>query len=381
MKKKRLIFFIGSLYGGGAERVLLNLLRHLNRDKFELILVVSTQKGVLFDQIPPDVDLITRYDRDSTRLNLYRRIFGLSDIIKENKADLVISFLTGANRAVVRSRFFLPKRLKIVLREGNNPIHIHNMFSSWFWREIAFREVKFLYSLADRIVTPSVGVAEDFEKSWGISADLFCNINNPVDISLINQQSREELTLPWNETEKVKWILAVGRLTRQKGYSDLIHSFSDVRKKLNLRLIILGEGELRNKLQNQIHDMGLSDYIFMPGFVNNPWKYMRKADLYVSASLWEGFHLTIAEAMVCGTVPVATNCDYGPSEIITDGKDGRLVPVGDIETMSNRIFELLVNNELRTKMAKNAVERAEAFDVKNIVKDYENLFDELLSSN
>ncbi len=379
MKKKRLIFFIGALYGGGGERVLVDLLRHLNRDKYELNLVVSTKNGVLFDQVPSDINVIIRYTQDSKRLNLYRRAFGLSKIIKELNADIVISFLTGANRTLMRSKLFLPKNLKIILREGNNPLHIHSMFSSWFWRKIAIQEVKNLYPLADRIVTPSVGIAKDFQKYWGISSDLFHRIHNPVDISMINQKSSEDISLPWGEVEKVKWILAVGRLTKQKGFSDLISSFYEVRKKADSRLIILGEGDLRVKLQNKIDEMGMSDFIFMPGFVKNPWKYMKRADLYISSSLWEGFHLTIAEAMACGTVPIATNCNYGPSEIITDGKDGRLVPVGDVETLSNTICELLENNELRSEMAANALTRSHDFDIKRIIKEYENLFDSFIT--
>ena len=380
MKKKRLLFFIGALHGGGAERVLIHLLKNLNRKKYELILVVNRDEGQLLRLVPEDVELIVRAKIRENVPALTDRIFGLPRIIKNKQADLVVSFLTGANRSLMRSRFLVQRGIKFVVREGNNPLHINTLSSNGFWRLITRLEVKYLYPMADRMITSSQGVKDEFVNEWGFKSDLISEIHNPVDIEKINLMIMEEVDLPWEKDISVKWLIAAGRLTEQKGFDDLIDIFIKVRKVINVRLMILGEGELKDHIEKRILSENLYGEVYMAGFVSNPWKYMKLSDLYLSTSKWEGFHLTIAEAMACGTVPVVTDCDFGPSEIIDDGVNGRLLPVGDVNAMSDAIIELLENENQRKRMSEKAIIRAYDFDTSKIIKQYEALFDRILEN-
>lgn len=136
-------------------------------------------------------------------------------------------------------------------------------------------------------------------------------------------------------------LLSVGRLMTSKGYDDLINAFAIIRRQMPSRLLILGQGELQAQLMTMVQDLDLQNDVYMPGFVQNPWAYMQKADLYVSASRSEGFHLTLVEAMACGTPVIATDCDFGPREIIETGINGILVPVSDVDAIAANAIELL----------------------------------------
>lgn len=360
--------------GGGAERVLLELLRHLDREKYRLSIVMTRMDGVLVSEIPPDVKIIDRSDLYKSSRYFLKRVWGLAKIIKVEKADLVISFLTGANRSLMRCRYLVDDNVKFILREGNNPTHIKKSAYSIKEKILSEREVKFFYPKADRIIAASNGIVTSFVEKWGIEPDKFRVIHNMVDLKKVGKTNKIE---NFFQPDK-KYIIAAGRLVKQKGYGDMIRAFSKVIKQVPSKLIILGDGPERDNIEKMIKKLSLENDVYIPGFVKNPWEYMKASDVYISTSHYEGFHLTIAEAMACGIVPVATDCDYGPREIINDGKNGRLLPVGDIKGLSNAVVDLLNNDELREMMSSSAKNRAEAFDVKNIVQQYGQLFDDLM---
>ena len=132
------------------------------------------------------------------------------------------------------------------------------------------------------------------------------------------------------------------------------------------RLMILGEGEERSTLEALVNGMGLDDDVALPGFVDNPYSYMRSAALFVLSSRWEGFGNVLAEAMACGTPVVSTDCPSGPAEILENGRWGSLVPVGDVNAMADAItFQL--NSECAVEMTESALKR---FDVSRIVNQY-----------
>src|SRR5690606_36813144 len=132
------------------------------------------------------------------------------------------------------------------------------------------------------------------------------------------------------------------------------------------RLVILGEGECRNELEALVKTLGLDDCVSMPGFANNPFQYMRRAQLFVLSSAWEGLPSVLLQAMACGTRVVSTNCKSGPSEILEHGKWGDLVPVGDAEALTDSIIKNLVKQKLV-----NFNDRLEEFSPSKILDAYE----------
>ena len=371
--KKKLLFYIGTIGGGGAERVLLELLKHLDRDKYRLSIVMNRLNGRWVTRIPPDVKIIDRSEIYRSVWFFLKRVLGLAGIINREKPDLVISFLTGANRSLLRCRFLVDKKIKFVLREGSNPDNIKKSSYTLKEKVLSPIEVKILYSKADRIITASKGVMNNFVNNWGMQYDRFTVIHNMVDIKKVDKS----LEYSGIKDPFKKNIIAVGRLIKEKGYNDMLKVFSNIKRRIPSRLIILGDGPERANIEELIKDLSLENDVCIPGFVNNPWEYMKASDVYLSTSHYEGFHLTIAEAMACGTVPVATDCDYGPREIITDGKNGRLLPVGDIEGLCDAIVQLLQDDKNRAGMSQEARERAKDFDVHKIVRQYEEVFDSL----
>jgi glycosyltransferase involved in cell wall biosynthesis len=156
-------------------------------------------------------------------------------------------------------------------------------------------------------------------------------------------------------------ILAVGRLTLQKDFPTLIRAFARLRARRSARLVILGEGELRDELEALVAELGLTADVALPGFVDNPFSWMRGSALFVLSSAWEGFGNVLVEAMACGTPVVSTDCPSGPAEILENGKWGRLAAVGDAEALARAIAEALDDPnppDVRARAAFFSVERS-----------------------
>ena len=376
--RKNILFYIGSLHGGGAERVLIELLKNLNRDKYHLYLAINRPEGFFFNQIPEDVIIVDRSYAYQSPFRLFDRYFGLSNIIKNEQIDIAMSFLPGANRSLMRSVFFKDPRVKFLLNEQNNPSYEDEKKIPKWKLPFTDYEARWLYPKADKLIVSCNGLREHFVKEWSLQENLVHAIYNPIDIKRINLLSIEPVINQLKPIQTEYTMIAAGRLTRQKNYFDMLEVLKRVRQEIPAKLIILGEGPEREQIEQKISELDLNDHVWLPGFVPNPWAWMKQADIYVSTSYYEGFHLTIAEAMACGTVPVVTDCDFGPREIINDGVNGRLLPVGDVNTMTDTIIKLLENENQRKRMSEEAFIRAYDFDTSKIIKQYEALFDQVL---
>jgi glycosyltransferase involved in cell wall biosynthesis len=186
-----------------------------------------------------------------------------------------------------------------------------------------------------------------------------------VDVTNIRQKAEEPLTHPWFSSNQPPVILAVGRLVKQKDFDTLIRAFGLVRKERPARLMVLGEGREREKLLALIKNLGLEQDVTLHGFVENPFKYIKHAAVFVLSSLWEGFGNVIVEAMALGTPVVATECPSGPSEILEEGKWGRLVPPGDVDALAQSIIDTLDDSNPPA-----VASRAEEFSVEKAIDGY-----------
>jgi glycosyltransferase involved in cell wall biosynthesis len=160
-------------------------------------------------------------------------------------------------------------------------------------------------------------------------------------------------------------VIAVGSLSKLKDFGTLVRAFSIVRKTRHCRLVILGEGQERGKLEVLINELGLQGDVMLPGFVSNPFPWIKKAALFVSSSLTEGCPNSLMQALACNTAVVSTDCVGGSAEILQDGKWGMLVPVGDAETMAEAVLATL-SSVHKT----DAVRRANDFALDKIVAEY-----------
>ena len=354
--KKKISLFLPSLRGGGAERVFLNLAKGFAERGFSVDLILAQKEGAYLDKVPEGVKIV---DLNSRRI-LYS-LFPLVRYLKKEQPDVLLSAIFHVNIISVLAILLSGSNADLIVTE-HNPFSITQKKLPLWERFIVKFFMRVLYKRTKAVVTVSKGVAEDL-KSLGLNSKNFKVIYNPMDIADIKKKAKEDPKHEWLENKSQPILLGVGRLTYQKDFAMLIKAFSKICKNTDARLIILGEGEERKNLQKLVNKLGLQDHVDMPGFVDNPYAYMSKAEVFVLSSRYEGFGNVLVEAMACGTPVVSTNCPVGPSEILDKGKYGKLVPVGDVEAMEKAIIETLHNlklsaDELQKRASHFSVERA-----------------------
>jgi glycosyltransferase involved in cell wall biosynthesis len=191
----------------------------------------------------------------------------------------------------------------------------------------------------------SVGVADDLAETIAFPRHRITVVYNPIVTAALIARSHETIAHPWLVPGAPPVILAVGRLTLPKDFPTLIRAFARLRAGRSARLVILGEGELRDELEALVAELGLTADVALPGFTDNPFSWMRRSALFVLSSAWEGLPTVLVEAMACGTPVVSTDCRSGPAEILEGGKWGRLAPVKDVEALAAAMATTLEETE------------------------------------
>lgn len=229
--------------------------------------------------------------------------------------------------------------------------------------------------MAAHVVANSVGVAENVVRIVRIPRERVTTIYNPTFTRDITRFAEEDTGHPWLESDGIPLVWGVGRLVPQKDFSTLLEAFFLVRAKRPCRLIILGEGPMRQQLEGRVSALGLRDCVSLPGWVENPWAFVTRASLFVLSSRHEGFPGVLVEALACGCPAVSTDCPAGPSEIIED--PSLLAPVGNSEALSSIILRALSHPVDRAILQK----KASRFSVQLAAKKYEAIVEEVLAAD
>jgi N-acetylgalactosamine-N,N'-diacetylbacillosaminyl-diphospho-undecaprenol 4-alpha-N-acetylgalactosaminyltransferase len=332
--RKRVLFLINSLIGGGAERVMCTLLRHSEAEREEFDMTLALLDVEERGNHPPDWIDLRQLD---CRKSLLRSMSATRKLFADLKPDVSVSFLTRSNFANVanaRGPCIISERAHTMAHLSRGP------------RDLVSRAtVRLLYPRASRVIAVSEGVSEGLRQSFNVSPDRLVTIANPVDIEAIARKAAEPPAITLDEP----YILGMGRLVKQKNFELLIRAYAssgDARK-----LVILGQGPERDALQSLARECGVAERVLFAGFIANPYPLMRRADLYVLSSNSEGFPNALVEALALGVPAIATNCDSGPSEILagasrsaieglTFAPYGVLVPANAIEPMAEAIRAL-----------------------------------------
>lgn len=352
--------FLPSLRGGGAERVMVNLSKGFVEYGLKVDLVLVKAEGPYISMVPPEVRVIDlRASRVLTSLPKLIRY------LKRERPEALLSAMDHTNIVALWARKLAAVQCKMV-------VSVHNVISMAAHNAPTARErfmpyfVRKFYPWADAIVAVSKGVADDLARVTGLSRESIWVIYNPIVISELLEKAKEPIGHAWFAPGQPPVILSVGRLTKQKDYLTLIRAFAMVRKERPIKLMILGEGAERSKLECLVHEFRLEEDISMPGFVENPYAYMARSSLFVLSSVWEGLPNVLIEAMACGCPIVATDCPSGPYEILDGGEYGKLVPVGNCEAMAKAIIETLDTPKDSLKLQK----RASEFNLEKAVQQY-----------
>ena len=236
-------------------------------------------------------------------------------------------------------------------------------------RRRLLRRARASYPYADAVVGVSHGVAAEFERIPDLGQDRIHVIYNPVVSEYLRRMEHEPANHRWFDIPGSRVIVAVGKLIERKDFGNLFTAFSRLIVRQSARLIVLGEGRLRRKLVALADKLGIAEYVDLPGFVENPYAFLARADLFVLSSRNEALPTVLIEAMSCGCPVVSTDCRFGPREILEDGRFGALVPVGDSEALAAAMARTL--NEPRRSDALR--KRAGYFSTDRAVDRYEEL--------
>ncbi|WP_062237241.1 glycosyltransferase [Fictibacillus sp. FJAT-27399] len=338
---KKIALFLPSLRGGGAERVMLNIAKGLVTDGYDVDLVVINSEGAYLSQVPSNVRIV---DLEAPRV--FQSLLPLIKYLKQSKPYSILCAMNHINIIGVLAVKLAKVNTRIVISEHNNLTQ--SLLHSRNYRDkILPFFMRYFYPKADGIVAVSEGVAEDLALSLNLPKMEIKVIYNPIIDSELIKKSKERVDHPWFQDDQPPVILSVGRLTEQKDFPTLLHAFYEIRKRMKVRLIILGEGEKRSELETLIKKLELEKDVDLQGFVENPYGYMRSCDLFVLSSKWEGFGNVLVEALASGTSVVSTDCPSGPREILKDGLFGSLVPVGDYKTLADIIYLSITDPALK----------------------------------
>lgn len=356
---------------GGICVVVTKLLQGLDSRNFELDLVVQSAEAVrLFPEIPSQVRIINLNTQFQVRFKSAIKIISpLSKYLKKEKPDVLICHLTLVNYLTVIARFFTKYPTHLILVEHFPFLELQKQLATnkkgFIKAPLQFMQ-RWLYLQADAIVAVSQGVAKSFEVGLGLSPGSVKVIYNPVVDKKLLHKAETPLENSWFAENQPPVILTVGRLLPPKDFSTLIQAFAQLRKKRPLRLLILGEGDLRPKLESLIAKLGIDKDVSLPGYTSNPYSYMAKSAVFVLSSNFEGLPTVMIEALACNCQVVATNCPYGPKEILADGEFGRLIPVGDVSALA-KAMELALDKPLSIEKLK---QRSGNFTVESSVDSY-----------
>ena len=387
---------INSLAGGGAEKVAIRLSEHLPISAFillELDIKYKTDKPIFF--------LSNHSSKTSPiikTLSIPIYVYKLSKFLE--KPSPVVSFLERANFVNIISKLF--KRHKAIIS-----VHMDQQTGHVGLRKLNKLLVRILYPKADLIIAVSHGVKESLI-NLGIEEEKIKVIYNPYPIDEIRELAKEPLG-SYEEIFKYPVLITAGRLTKQKGQWYLLRVFKALKEKhKDLKLVILGEGELKDYLVKLSEELGLKTYVwdrdnlsesfdvYFLGFQKNPFKFIARSKLFVFPSLWEGFGNVLVEAMACGVPVLSSDCRSGPGEILAPNTDfshqtqkpefaeyGVLMPVFELKYKSanerleereimwiEKIDKLLEYESLRKNYSDKAKQTAEDFRIEKIVQEW-----------
>lgn len=352
-----IVFFLPSFRGGGAEANTVRLANHLVSIGAQVEIVVLSGDGFWREQVDPHISVVDLGTRRASR-----SLFSLVKYFRRQRPPVFFSNLSHLNVLSLLANKLAGSKSKIILWEHNDLDSVSTIEPHAL--PILLRLLmRMLYPAADRIIAVSQGVKNSLIEFLSLRPTQIEVIFNIVDLSAIKRASQSPVGHPWLGSKEYVSIIAAGRLVFQKGFDLLIDAFHQVSRELDARLIIMGEGDMKELLEQQIGQLGLHGKVELAGFVPEPFSWISHADIFVLSSRYEGFGIVIAEAMACGTPVVAFDCPSGPAELLENGSDGILVPAEDVAGLRDGILQLATNVQLAEEYKNRGLRRADKFAV------------------
>jgi glycosyltransferase involved in cell wall biosynthesis len=367
------MFVIPKIIGGGAERIMLQIIKNLDRERFSASLALFEHSERMMEDVPPDVPVTELGESRHYRLGLFRIIRKLFRLIKAGKPDIVFSVINVANfLAIPAARLAGAKVIAYEMSHPYQDIKVEHRFPF-----ISSALLRLTYPFAHIPLALSRGIGDSLIKDFGIRAEKVEVSYTPFNIPPIRERAAEEVQHPFLDG-KAPVVVGIGALYKNKGFDFLVRAMALVNEHRDARLILVGEGTLKEAIERLALECGISGKVSLVGFQGNPWKFLSRASVFALPSLHEGFGNVIVEAMICGVPVVSTDCPVGPKEILEGGKSGLLVPAGDHTALAKAISRLLEDDDLRADLARKGKERAMDFDAARVMRKLERLMEALV---
>lgn len=362
---KRVAFLLPNLKAGGLERVGLNLLKGMIECNVKLDLVLTSAEGEFLKYVPPEIRVIDLKSPIGYGIKTASQVtIPLINYLNKEKPDIVVSHLYIYNVFAAIAKFMAISPAYLVLVE-HAVIYRSKKEAKGIQGWLLPLLIRYFYPLADVVLAVSHSLARQFETDLKLKPGIIKTIYNPVIDENLFVKAKEPVDHPWFKDGEPPVILGVGRLVVQKDFITLIRAFAIVRQTQTARLVILGDGPEKRKLEAKVRELGLENDVALLGFTANPYAYMERAKVFVLSSAWEGLPTVLIEAMAVGTPVVSTNCKSGPEEILDGGKYGELVSVGNSEAMAQSILSVLSGHSKQVDSA-----WLDQFTWKTAVKNY-----------
>lgn len=352
--------FLESFEGGGAEQVLLTLINSFAENGYKVEVILSRSGGVYQKQLSPAVNLVELHAK-----NLYCVLPKLVRYLKRAKPRILLTTLNLASMVVLVAKRLARTNTRVTIRVANT---ISLQPKGWFKNKIDQQLQRLIYPWADEIIAVSDGVGDDLASHIDLPRKRIVTVYNPIITPKLEMLSTVELNHPWFLPDQPPVILGVGRLDVLKDFNTLIRAFARISVECPAHLLILGEGDQRGQLESLVAELNLGDKVSLPGFVENPFQYMKNAHVFVLSSISEGLPGALIQALACGCPVVSTNCPTGPMEILQGGKYGHLVPVGNAEALAQAILQ-----SLRGDHRKPPTDWLDQFKAGPVVQQYLNI--------
>ncbi|MGB0848332.1 MAG: glycosyltransferase [Thiolinea sp.] len=333
---------------GGAERVAYDLANEFEQRGYELTVITFEEKNKpAYLPVPGRHIHISIPSQPGSLIRqlwiMLKRAWCFRRVMKQEKFDHIFAFLETAN-------------VPCALASTRSVLSVHLDPDEWSERQQKL--VKLTFQRARRVIAVSSQMKNKLERKLGLNNVV--RVINPVDSQLICTMAEESL----EQTEP--FILAVGRLNRQKRFDRLIRAYAESGLSSECQLIILGDGELRNTLERQIAELNLQNRVLLKGLAKNPYRFMARAEFLVMSSDYEGYPLVLIEALVLGCPVISTDCPTGPCEIVRPEINGLLTAQGDEKALSQAMNRLYVDGELRAKLARQAPGTVVSNDIRRV---------------
>lgn len=339
-RTQRLAILTSSLGGGGAQRSMVKLAGGIADRGYRIDLVLGHADGHYAGEVHPSVRVV-----DLGARKMVLSIPSLARYLRHERPRAMLSSLNHVNIVGLWARRLSRVPTRMVVSERNTLSQAKH--GSWWRQRLRPHLIGRFYRWADAIVAVSEGVAGDLTTTTGLSPDRIAVIPNPIITPNVRRMAEETPDHPWLSEREPPVVLAIGRLAPQKDFATLIAAFAKARGTSGARLLILGDGPERPNLESLARARGLQAEVGLPGWVNNPYPFLRHAALFALSSRWEGLPGVLIEALFCGVPIVATDCPSGPQEILEGGRHGRLVPVGDVDALAGAIQQGLAGEIAR----------------------------------